>query len=173
MKFHFKYLIAFLCANIALLGSFASAQEVQQEQEQEKTPEQIAAERFKEADTDGDGGISRGEFRTYLKLKIPAFEKVDEFMNRLDADQNNQISPKEFLIRQQVIRMMVAEDEIEARQNEPTEFADIFNARFLPQDPKVGTVVPGELQAFDEKGDELKFEDLRGKYTVINFGCLT
>jgi hypothetical protein len=29
------------------------------------------------------------------------------------------------------------------------------------------------LMAFDEDGNEFDFDDLRGKYTVINFGCLT
>ena len=33
--------------------------------------------------------------------------------------------------------------------------------------------LPNHVVAFDENGDELDFASLKGKYTVLNFGCLT
>ncbi len=136
---------------------------------------EIATERFKTADADGSGGISQLEMKAYIKARLPAFTRIDEFIDRLDADNDQQISPKEFLVRQDLVAEMVAEDETEDMSTEPptpTEFEDVFNARFLGQKPIVGDTIE-DLVAFDGKGNKLDFFDLRGKYTVINFGCLT
>ena len=157
----------------SLIGPSGLVAFAQVQEEEEKTQEQVDAERFNEADSDGDGAINREEFRTYITSKLKNFDKVDEFMNRLDTSQDNKISPEEFQPRQLVIAKMVEEDNAERRKNEPKEFADVFNARFLPNNPKLGAIVPEELTAFDERGKKLSFKDLRGKYTVLNFGCLT
>ncbi|MEL7498340.1 MAG: hypothetical protein AAFN77_12080 [Planctomycetota bacterium] len=53
------------------------------------------------------------------------------------------------------------------------EFVDKFNRMFEGRDPKVGAEMFSELSAFDEKGKKLKFDKLKGKHTVIVFGCLT
>lgn len=156
-----------------LAGGFSIAQA--QVLAQEKTQEEVDVERFKQADTNDDGAVTRNEFRAYLSAvkSLEWFTKYDEFMNRLDTDQNNKISLEEFALRQKVLRMMVAEEQAKEMENEPKEFADMFNARFLPNKPTVGSIVSGDLMAYDENGDEIQFKDFRGKYTVINFGCLT
>ena len=38
--------------------------------------------------------------------------------------------------------------------------------------PAVGTMVP-EVSLFDENGQPFSTDQLRGKYTVLVFGCLT
>lgn len=53
------------------------------------------------------------------------------------------------------------------------EFVDRFNKQFEGRAPKVGAQMLDELTAFDGAGKEFKFESLKGKHTVIVFGCLT
>lgn len=53
------------------------------------------------------------------------------------------------------------------------EFVDRFNKQFEGRAPKVGAQMLEELTAFDGAGKEFKFESLKGKHTVIVFGCLT
>ena len=47
-----------------------------------------------------------------------------------------------------------------------------YDARFLKQDPQVGTTIP-DVAAFDGNGKPFQLSSTRGKYTVIVFGCLT
>lgn len=54
----------------------------------------------------------------------------------------------------------------------PVEFTETYDARYVKQKPNIGETIDG-LEAFDEHGNALDFKDLRGKYTVFNFGCLT
>ena len=46
-----------------------------------------------------------------------------------------------------------------------------LNRRFA-QGPKVGELLP-DVTANDEQGKPLKLRDLKDKYTVLVFGCLT
>ena len=46
-----------------------------------------------------------------------------------------------------------------------------LNKRFS-QGPKVGELLPN-LVAHDEQGKPLRLRDLKDKYTVLVFGCLT
>ena len=55
----------------------------------------------------------------------------------------------------------------------PTEFVDQFNNRFKSQRPLLDTQVLDGLKAFGEDGKAFDFEKLKGKHTVIIFGCLT
>ena len=52
------------------------------------------------------------------------------------------------------------------------EFADRYEKRFAPRDPKVGSIV-ADVSAYDEDGDEFALKQTRGKHTVLVFGCLT
>jgi hypothetical protein len=140
---------------------------------QESSPEEISKQRYAEADADSDGSISRDEFIAYAKAKLPDFPLIDALTSILDADKDNEISPEEFALRQQVAQNLISAYEARmAEMAKPQEFADRFNERFAGQKPLVGDVVE-DLIAFDENGKELDFAELRGKYTVINFGCLT
>lgn len=53
------------------------------------------------------------------------------------------------------------------------EFVDQFNKRFNTKPPRVGQQMFDGLKAFDGKGKPFNFESLKGKHTVIVFGCLT
>lgn len=56
---------------------------------------------------------------------------------------------------------------------DPLEFVDRYNKRFEKQTPLIGDPVLDGLTAFDEHGKTFAFEELKGKHTVIVFGCLT
>ena len=53
------------------------------------------------------------------------------------------------------------------------EFVDRFNNRFKDQDPRAGAQVLDGVAAFDESGDPFELDSLKGKHSVIVFGCLT
>lgn len=57
-------------------------------------------------------------------------------------------------------------------EESPVEFAEKYDLRYSKKKPLVGDSI-GKLVAFDEFGNKLDFETLKGKYTVLNFGCLT
>ena len=46
------------------------------------------------------------------------------------------------------------------------------DSRFLQDSPRVGETIP-DIAAYDENGKKLKLRELKGKHTVIVFGCLT
>ena len=119
--------------------------------------------RFKEADLDSNGNISRSEMKSYLKSKLPDFRHFNQLMPRLDQDNDKVLSPKEFAKRRQVATRL---------ENHPVEFADRYNAQFEPVDPKLGSTIR-DLVAFDENGKAININQLKGKYTVLTFGCLT
>ena len=60
----------------------------------------------------------------------------------------------------------------ESRESQPQEWADNFDARFLPRNPTIGEPAP-EVGGFDEEGYLFDLNETRGKHTVIVFGCLT
>jgi cytochrome oxidase Cu insertion factor (SCO1/SenC/PrrC family) len=57
--------------------------------------------------------------------------------------------------------------------NDDGEFVNQYNKRFESQKPLVGDAVLDGLQAFDEHGQPFMFDQLKGKHSVIVFGCLT
>ena len=52
------------------------------------------------------------------------------------------------------------------------EFADKYNRDFAEKEPRVGEAIPA-VSAFDEQGQPLDLEQLKGQYAVLVFGCLT
>lgn len=160
-----------------LISSVGQGQEIQEDPpaktDAQETEQDADQRRFNEADANSDGAISRDEFQKYVESKIPDFPAFDKLMAALDKNQDDAISPSEFADRQAAAQQALAQHQAEmAAKQQTMEFADRFNQRFLGQDPKMGTEIK-DLVAFDEEGNELDFADLRGKYTVINFGCLT
>jgi len=107
------------------------------------------------------------EFKSYVEAKLPTFKQFDLLVTRLDADQDNSISPEEFGGRRVAVKKIIAN-----ATPAPMEFVDEFNLQFSKRKPLVGDPI-GDLVAFDEDGNELDFASLKGKYTVLNFGCLT
>lgn len=59
-----------------------------------------------------------------------------------------------------------------SQENEVVEFTEGYERMFAPRKPKVGDVVEG-ISAYDEDGEAFDLGQLRGKPTVIVFGCLT
>ncbi len=151
-----KSLKFILAATLFLVGTWAIGQE-----------RGDASARFNEADTDGDGTLSTPEFKSYVVAKLPAFKQFDQLMEKLDVDQNGSISAEEFGRRRDAVKALMAQ-----ATAAPVEFADEFNLRFSKRKPLVGEPI-GDLIALDENGDGFDFSSLKGKYTVINFGCLT
>ncbi len=43
---------------------------------------------------------------------------------------------------------------------------------FNANSPEVGSVLP-DVRAFDSNGEEFRFSELKGQYSVLVFGCLT
>ena len=57
-------------------------------------------------DTDSDGKVSKEEFLEYAKGKLPDFELLNEFTDRLDADSDGFISEKEYEGRMEALRSL-------------------------------------------------------------------
>ena len=129
-----------------------------------------ATAKFNAADTDANGTLPETEFKTYVTAKLPEFKQFGPLMERLDADKDGLISKEEFDNRRTVTQQL--KEEAANSPESPVEFADGFNLRYAGRKPQVGDTL-GDLVAFDEHGNELDFESLKGKYTVFNFGCLT
>lgn len=151
-----NFLKFLLAATLFLVGTWTTAQETGD-----------ASARFNEADADGNGSLSKSEFKSYVAAKLPAFKQFDPLMEKLDVDQDGAISREEFGRRRETVKELMAQ-----ATAAPMEFADEFNLRFSKRKPLVGEPI-GDLVAFDENGDEFDFSLLKGKYTVVNFGCLT
>ena len=60
----------------------------------------------------------------------------------------------------------------EPEQSQVIEFADRFERRFAVADPQINTMVE-EFTAYDEDGEPFEMGQVRGKPTVMVFGCLT
>ena len=52
------------------------------------------------------------------------------------------------------------------------EFTKQYNTRHLQQEPRLGWKLKN-VSAFDSDGKEFQLSALRGKYSVLVFGCLT
>ena len=147
---------------IALLGCFLLANHSLAQTDN-------SLKRFNSIDTNSDKQLSKAEFKVYVDDKLPDFNQFEKLVAQLDADKNGSLSIKEFHKRRPFTQKLIDE---EASGREPMEFAETFNRRYLTKNPLVGDPI-GSLGAFDELGNEFDFNDLKGKYTVINFGCLT
>ncbi len=132
----------------------------------EKAPEASADPDFLNADKNSDGSL---DFNELQGMWVKNFA---EYIRGLDADGDSRISPEEYKRHREMLESVWKKKEAAPPQAVVAEFTETYNQRFLGKNPKIGTTIDG-LMAFDEDGNEFDFDDLRGKYTVINFGCLT
>ena len=47
-------------------------------------------------DKDSDGKVTTAEFKSYVETRLPQFDQMDDFVKRVDADGNGEISEAEF-----------------------------------------------------------------------------
>jgi len=156
-------LAASIC--FAVTGTTIAFQDQAVESATDEQEEQARDEkrRYDEADINSNGTISREEFKIYVKAKLPGFVQFEKLLKLLDADNDGALSGEEFANRRSVAQKL---------QDEPVEFQDQFNERFMDRFPQLDTEIKG-LVAFDENGKALNFESFKGKHTVVVFGCLT
>jgi len=126
-------------------------------------------ERFAKIDSDSNELLAKDEFKAYVEEKLPKFKQFEKLFKKLDSDHDGSLSIDEFRKRRPITQKLINEA---AAADNPVEFADMFNEQFLSRKPLLGTEIV-DLTAFDEMGNEFDFNKLRGKYTVVNFGCLT
>ena len=158
-----KDIVKYLLASVVLFFGTSVAAAMQDEPVVPENKQDAEQRRFEEADQDNNGSISRKELKAYVDEKLPGFDKFEQLVKRLDSNKNGSISNDEFAKRRAVAKSL---------EDQPKEFIDIYNERFLDGDPKLGSKIE-KLVAFDENGKALNFESLKGKHTVITFGCLT
>ena len=144
--------------------------------ETQKSEEADEQEKFERCDIDGDNKITKEEFTAYLNNILDWFTKVDQAFTELDKNKDDVVSREEFAKRRAIVRKITSADKAAERKSKrpkAKEFADIYNEKFMQKKPDEGDIIPEDLTAFNEKGEKLSFKDLRGKYVVLNFGCLT
>ena len=135
---------------------------------QEKKPD------VKVADKNSDGKVTTDELKAYLNEKY-----VEAWAEKVDANGNGKISKWEFrLLTKALEEILDAENKSGSLANAPKtkegpeSSVDRMNGFYYQQKPKIGSKVK-DLVAFNEEGEEVNFEELRGKHVVIVFGCLT
>ena len=136
---------------------------------------------FDVADLNRNQKISKRELGKYLKKKLPEFKQVKQLMAALDADSDGNLSRSEFAKRMEQIEELQQKPMSEpgsggsesAEKAKPIiEFADKYNRDFAEKEPRVGETLPA-VSAFDEQGQPLDLDQLKGQYAVLVFGCLT
>ena len=133
---------------------------------------------FKDLKVDAADGNSDGKVTTEELKKFLAERYVNAWAEKIDLNRNGKISKREFrLARQALEQLFVEESKVassakSATPNKPPTMIERMNARFLTQNPQLGSTV-NSLIAFNEDGEEVDFKDFRGKHVVIVFGCLT
>lgn len=172
--------VAFFFAALVLFFASAFHQNSFAQDEQPKSDPQAKLE---SADLDGDGKVTTKEINAFLSKQY-----LDAWTKKVDANGDGTISEEEFKDRRQAIAQIVVAEEDEANRLAKKErrrkareriaarknmtSIDRMNEGYLKEKPRIGHSLK-ELTAFDENGKEFDFEDLKGKHTVIVFGCLT
>lgn len=126
-----------------------------------------------EADANKDEAVDAAELKSYVSGKLPDFDRFDELMKELDKDGDGSLDETEFDARMRGIQAILQRPKPEAKPEKPVEFAERYEALFAKRDPKLEATIAADLAAFDGSGKPFKFQQARGKYAVIVFGCLT
>jgi hypothetical protein len=137
---------------------------------QSKSQSDDSQKRFDAIDKNSDKQLSKTEFKSYVEEKLPGFNQFEKLVTQLDSDKNGSLSIEEFRKRRSITQKLLNQQA--SNKSQPVEFAETFNKRYLTRKPVIGDGL-GNLKAFDELGNEFDFDNLQGKFTVINFGCLT
>lgn len=168
------------CACLALIASvfFCQASDVSAQDADDRSDLQIA-------DTDSNGEVTIEELKTFLTDKADKDEKeledgdLDAWVAKIDANGNGKVSKGELRLASEAYEQVLKDKDdaksaaAKAEKNKPpTSSVEMMDKRFQARKPVVGTKVEG-LVAIDETGEELDFDQLRGKHVVIVFGCLT
>ena len=129
---------------------------------------------LKAADANADGSVSTDEMKSFLTEKY-----IGAWVQKLDANRNGKISKREFRLARKALEQVLKEaDETESRVEEqvaakpPSTLVEMMNAQHLERKPLIGDIVE-DVVALDESGNEVSFNDFRGKHVVLVFGCLT
>ena len=61
---------------------------------------------FDDLDTDSDGKVTKKEFKEHAESKLPDFDQLDKFVDRVDADKDGAISEDEFDGRREVLQAL-------------------------------------------------------------------
>jgi len=141
----------------------------------DKSEEPVEVAEVDIADSDSDGTVTTEELKEFLRSQY-----FEAWAQKVDADQDGKISNKEFLLTQKTHEELLAEggfaiaakSKNSKKKKESKTAVQMMNERFLARKPLIGTTVE-DLYAYDEDGEEVDFESLRGKHAVIVFGCLT
>ena len=88
---------------------------------------------FDGLDTDSDGKVTKKEFQEYAKGKLPDFDLVEKFADRVDADKDGKISEDEFDDRMQALQalnqeMLDGDGKKEMSEEETKRIADATKA---------------------------------------------
>ncbi len=70
-----------------------------------------------------------------------------------------------------LVAVVLFSSAIHAQEKRP-EFAEMYNKRHAKQKPVVGDTLD-EVGLFDAAGKKFSTKNLKGKHTVLVFGCLT
>ena len=79
---------------------------------------------LKSADSNADGKVTVKEFKDYASGKVQGFDKMDEFIGKVDADGNGEISEAEFGNRRQIFQSMAAGEQEMAKKTAPHAVGD-------------------------------------------------
>jgi len=112
---------------------------------------------FSSIDKDEDGKVTTSEFKSYAETRLQGFDRMDDFLKRVDADSNGEISKDEFAKRRDLLETMATED------SKPD--ADAKKKEAGPH--VVGDMASDfELQSI---GKKIKLSDNKGKPVVVVF----
>ena len=170
-KKQFPVLVTLLWCGVIAVPAFARAQE---------------EAGFDVADSNFDGKISQRELKRYVAKRAPGFKQLDKLMHDLDTDSNGSLSLPEFVNCQKVLADLAPSrmpkssgglgdlaDEGNGETARPiVEFAEHYEKIFAAEDPQLGETIPN-VAAFDGDGNAFQLGQLKGKYAVLVFGCLT
>ena len=112
---------------------------------------------FSSIDKDEDGKVTTSEFKSYAETRLRGFDRMDDFLKRVDADSNGEISKDEFAKRRDLLETMATEA--------PKPDGDAKKREAGPH--VVGDMASDfELQSI---GKKIKLSDNKGKPVVVVF----
>ena len=109
---------------------------------------------LKSVDSNSDGKVTVAEFKAYAGQVIRGFDKMDDFIAKVDADGNGEISETEFAKRREIFGSMTSGDQEKAKEG-PLVAGDMATDFELQG-------IDGKVKLFERFGDD-------GKPVVVVF----